>query len=145
MSSSVRQGENVKQYIETTSGNTAGGIAGTIRDANGQPRPLKSWERVVVDSVQIQCATGTGLASYFDPTVGTGTPICTCPDGQRAAIEFPNEGVDVTPGVTPVVTTASGILVIVIVSMRIINASRQPTPRPNWQALLTPGGNPGGV
>jgi hypothetical protein len=138
------QGENVHLTFVSTAAAVAAAPM-VLYDANFNPRPLKSYERLIIDDLEGN--TSAGIVDILTASTGT-----TAPAGSTLIASFNTavglaldvkEGISLPLGVTPTILpegTASTANIRVSGNGRIVEGTTQGV-RPNWQAPLTPGGN----
>lgn len=138
------QGENVHLSLVSTAA-AAASAALVILDANFAPRPLKSYERLIIDDVEGN--TSAGIVSILIAPAGTVLPftstlIASFNTAVGLALDV-KEGISLPVGVTPTVLpegSASTANIRISGNGRIVEGTTQ-GPQPNWQAHTTPNGN----
>lgn len=138
MAKGAKQGQDVKLVLE--SADASAGVAMQIIDANNAVVTLKSWDRLVIDAINVSQADGTGLVSVFDPSVGGKVIFSSEDTAGTSNWDVEGEGLNVAVGVTPSVSATTAGQVVVVAAARIVHAGTQPG-RQNWRERLTPGGN----
>lgn len=151
-------GQNNMKKGETVSLNYFANIGSgtvTVFDVNGISRPIQKWERLILDSVTWGAYGDTSTSGVVLQDSLTNANLCVLAPGVAVGAladthtffaEFPGEGVSLSVGATVVVVALSagsdgGVLVG---TARIVNGTTQGV-RPNYQCLLTPGGNLNGI
>lgn len=136
-----KAGENVR--ISLKSADASAGVPIVVSDANGVDRPVKSYERLVLDSMEWNVLSGLTV-DLTDPGVGVsadatllGSYTPTAPGWGTSG-----EGMSVSVGSTPVATASTSGEVEMAGTARIVTGGTR-GPRAGYQALLTPGGTPG--
>lgn len=149
------QGENVHLTFVSTA---AAAIASpmVILDANMSPRPLKTFERLVIDDLEGTTSAGTVSVIATSSTGATAPTSTTLLASFNTSIGLDmdtKEGISITIGVTPSVLpegTASTAVIRVVGNGRIVEGTGSGAPqapmiglgsRPNWREALTPNGN----
>lgn len=138
------QGENVHLSFVSTAAAAASAVM-TILDANFAARPLKTYERLIVDDLEGN--TSAGNISILIAPAGTTLPVTsTLIASFNTAVGLAldvKEGISLPVGVTPTVLpegSASTANIRVSGNGRIVEGTTQGL-QPNWQAHTTPGGN----
>lgn len=138
------QGENVHLALSSTAAAVVS-AALVILDANFVPRPLRTYERLIIDDLEASISAGS--ADVLAAAAGTtSTASSTLIAGFNAAVGLDltaKEGISLPVGITPsVLPVGSGSTAILKVagSGRIVEGTTQ-GPRPSWRENLTPGGN----
>lgn len=150
----ITQGENVHlTFVSTATAVVAAPM--TILDANFSPRPLKTFERLIIDD--LEGTTTTGIVDIL-ATSSTGATAPTSTSlvasfGSTSSLDFTaKEGISLPVGITPQIlpeTTASTATIRISGNGRIVEGTTQTVNapmmglvgRPNWREALTPGGN----
>jgi hypothetical protein len=146
------QGENCHLVLVSTAAVSLS-AAMTILDANFLPRPLKAWERLVVDDMMGNVSGGT--ADVLAAAAGTSTATSTnliCSFNTAVGLDLDTkEGIPLPVGITPSVLMSSSTATIKLTGNgRIVEGSTSALPmspmmggsaRPYWKELSTPGGN----
>jgi hypothetical protein len=150
----IKQGENV--FLSYTGVLSSTGAVMTVLDANMQPRPLKSYERLILDFLNGNGAATDGSVRriiVFADANGDGAvqpnETITVIDGEAfgnaTSLIDPGttEGVSLPVGLAPSLTlvgAAFGGSTTVTGTGRVVEGKTQGV-RPNWQCLQTPNGN----
>jgi hypothetical protein len=142
-------GENVHLTCVFLAGTSAGpNLPFSLWDANWNPRILQSYERLILDDLQGNLTTaGVGT---IDPVVQVSNLLVwpiqpTKPTFKTAAGEtiFFKEGLSLPVGALPQVVDLNGGIQLICKMTgngRIVEGTTQGV-RPNWEQLLTAGGN----
>ena len=133
----ISQGENVHlTFVSTAAAVVASPM--TLLDANFNPRPLKVYERLIIDDLEGN--TSAGIIDVLISSTGTTAPAgSTLIASFNAAVGLAldvKEGISLPIGITPVVLpegAASTANIRVSGNGRIVEGSTQGL-SPNWQA-----------
>lgn len=139
------QGETVTLLLANSSTGSTTGLPLPVFDANGSTRPIRAWERLILDDVN-----GTTDGAYIAiSSNSTGVLVLALTfSGGIANPLFLKEGAPCSVGSSAYVTS-NGSNTSVWGQGRVINASMPGTQiggagaagRPNWRELTTPQGN----
>jgi hypothetical protein len=116
-----------------------------ILDANFNPRPLKSYERLIIDDLEGNISSGSAdvvAAAAGATTSSSSTLIASFNTAVGLELDT-KEGISLPVGITPSILpvgTGSTATIKVVGNGRIVEGTTQ-GPRPNWRELLTPHGN----
>jgi hypothetical protein len=146
MGSIARKGEAVRLSLDTADASVTP-IPVIVHDANGNVRPIRPWERLVIDTANCNIDAAASRAALLDPGAGdTSTSGMLLGSWNIYNGQFPmdDEGLSVSVGTTPTISAEAAGGVHFIASARVVNGRTQGV-RPNYQCLLTPGGNIGGI
>lgn len=139
MGKGLKQGENVS--IEFVSADATTAALVTLKDANLNTRVLKSYERLVLDSINAQVASAANPADLFADINGNGTVDANELLMSTTAVDFQwqteGEGMNVPTGITPKVKAAAAGVIKITGTGRIIKAKTEGV-RPSWQQTLNP-------
>lgn len=134
------QGENVHLTFNSTAAVASAALM-TILDGNFNPRPLQTYERLIVDDLEGDISGGS--ADVLTSSTSNSSTLIASFNAAVGLDVTAKEGISLPVGVTPfVLPVGSGSTATIKVSgsARIVEGTTQ-GPRPNWQAKLTPGGN----
>lgn len=131
-----KQGETVKVTLIST--DASAGAPLVVSDANGKDRPIQPYERLVLDSMEWNIITGvtvelTDPGAVNENSLGS---FNTLASGWATG----GEGLNVSPGSTPLATASGAGVVEMMGTARVLNSKTQ-GPSAGYKALLTPGGN----
>lgn len=137
-----KQGEDVR--ISLTSTDASGGVKVVVLDANGVDRPIQSYERLILDSLQATVLTTTTLA-VNDPGTGVSTDGVLMLEFELNSGEWhtDGEGMAVSVGSTPVAKASASGNVTLTGTGRVVSGGTRGV-RAGYKELLTPGGNVNG-
>lgn len=137
-----RQGENVRFTL--VSSDASGGASVVIADANGLDRPLQTYERFIMDSIEVQIVAGItiditdpGAKVSSDATV-VGSYSSTAPGWATSG-----EGISFSVGSTPKATASGSGAVELTGTGRVVADTGLRGFQAGYKNLLTPGGRPG--
>lgn len=142
-SQGMKKGETVRLALDTTDTYTANQAVG-VYDSNGNVRPIQSWERLVIDSINCDVDASASRVALLDPGSATATT-----SGQLLASfafdgvgesHVDDEGINVSVGTTPTLQAQAVGGVHFIANARVVNGKSQGV-RAGYKELLTPGGN----
>lgn len=143
----LKPGETVRLALDTADAFTSGNVPVIVYDSNGNVRPIQTWERLVVDSINCDVDETASRAALIDPGSATATTggqlLGSFAFAGVSTVVFDDEGMNVSVGTTPTVSGQAAGGIHLVANARVVNGKSQGI-RPNYQALLTPLGNIGG-